>query len=324
MRAFIANVNLKKGKSGGWPGCFEYCIEQQAAGISLNLNETEIEKAEKSFPKTLRQFDSWGIAFLSESKTIDNSQVDSLIFNLNADERFIHDNDIYIEAFVRRVSYLALNNSEINFGFKINGGVRHIYDFDELFVRNSSEVLRSLVRDRSDDDKPGRIEKDFQAFLFGKGKDEESRTNERLAVLGADFYKLQKNEFGIEREFPTGVFSNIVSKDTRVLPTEYVDIVTINKYGELSVIELKINDSQLEVISQLLDYSLYFSRYFEDIKGLLNKGFKNLKAGKNICCYVANNHYHQKFDNILEFYSPKVDRIPFKMKKITLGYTFEL
>ena len=45
---------------------------------------------------------------------------------------------------------------------------------------------------------------------------------------------------------------------TQVLPTEFVDIVTLNKWGYLSVIELKLDDSQLEVVSQLLDYALFF------------------------------------------------------------------
>jgi len=159
--------------------------------------------------------------------------------------------------------------------------------------------------------------------LFGKGlnKDGDERTNERLAILGKDFFNLNRKNYALEREFPTGVFKKVKSAKTRVLPTEYIDIVTINKYKFLSIIELKLNDSQLEVISQLLDYALFFRSYIGQLKPVLNERFgKKMKAG-NIICYVANNSYHPRFNSILKYYSTENKGYGFELKRIILGET---
>lgn len=122
-------------------------------------------------------------------------------------------------------------------------------------------------------------------------------------------------------KFPTGAFLNTKSKETRILPTEFIDLVTQNKHGELSIVELKLNDSQLEVMSQLLDYSLFFACYHDKLAGLIQEKLGGSSKKKKICCYVANNYFHPKFDSICRLYSPRNNKIPFSIKKITLGHT---
>ena len=94
----------------------------------------------------------------------------------------------------------------------------------ELLNRPSNEIIRAEYADRIDDDKPGRLEKDFQAYLFGKGKHDTIRTNEKLAILGKKFRDLNKKKdpFAMEREFPTGAFNVKVSRKTRILPTDFI------------------------------------------------------------------------------------------------------
>ena len=102
-------------------------------------------------------------------------------------------------------------------------------------------------------------------------------------------------------------------------PTEFVDIVTLNKWGQLSVIELKLDDSKLEVISQILDYGLYFACYHDKLLKFLSdhSGIKPIKDG--IMCYVVNNYYHQRFDNVFKYYSTKSKSYKFKLLKVVLG-----
>jgi len=86
---------------------------------------------------------------------------------------------------------------------------------------------------------------------------------------------LKNKELGrIIREFPTGVFKDTISQNNRILPTEFIDVVTFNKHGNLAVIEIKLNDSQLEVIAQLLDYALFFRCYRDDLLPIIERKTK--------------------------------------------------
>ena len=144
-------------------------------------------------------------------------------------------------------------------------------------------------------------------------------TNTRLAVLGSDFFQLNKKKFGILREFPTGSFENHISNSTRILPTEFVDIITLNKFGYLAVIELKLNDSQLEVIAQLTDYALFFRCYRDKLLPAMEDHLHHSIKSRNIVCYVVNNHFHDRFDEVFRFYTPSHHQWEFMIKKVLLG-----
>ena len=133
----------------------------------------------------------------------------------------------------------------------------------------------------------------------------------------------------ILREFPTGVFEGDIREKNRLTPTEYVDIVSLNKRKELSIIELKIDDGPLEVMSQLLDYALFFSAYKDQLVPALDKLFFSGKGAPekvdfkphNIKCYVASNIFHARFDDIKRFYGTSGKGFPFTLVQLVLGET---
>ena len=150
------------------------------------------------------------------------------------------------EALKRRVSYLAVAN-HLQITLLKGSLVDPLYGWTDLTTRPETEKVHSGFKRRSDDDTPGRLEKDFQTWLFGRGLYKKPdigmrRTNERLALFGPDFVGIGKlksvkrqNGYGVEREFPTGAFNAEVKENNRILPTEFVDLVTLNRNGELAV-----------------------------------------------------------------------------------------
>jgi hypothetical protein len=320
LQGIVNQINSTRGKSGGWPDYFDYDVQNDQAIIQLINIKKGFEK------KQFRGIDTWGLAFLNTLNDQSGSNINKLKLTIKAQNQLSSSYDLNFEALKRRISYLSINNPSLSLELVINNRQEVLYTINNLQTRPKAEKIRQNLKDRSDDDHPGRIEKDFQTFLFGKGIDRQinqTRTNERLAVLGEDFYKLQKKQIGILREFPTGAFKNKVAKNTRILPAEYVDIVTLNKNKQLSIIELKINDPSLEVISQLIDYALYFFCYREELKQLIEMNSSiQIKSPDEFICYVVNNHYHSKFNTIMHYYAPK--KFKFKFKKISLGFTEEI
>jgi hypothetical protein len=292
------------------------------------LGTSALIKLKKTAPDILRIAETWGLAYYHWLTVAKTKQVDEIIYDISS----ISVNDAELELFRRRISYLKLNNS-----FKISIKAKspvNLYLINDLINRPSSEIIIQNFKQRTSDDIPGRLEKDFQAFLFGGSIVNNVSPNQtsyynliyrRLGVLGIDFFQLKK-DYSLIREFPTGVFNNTVSKNNRLLPTKYIDIVAFNKHDELAIIELKLNDSKLHVISQLLDYALFALSY----KGQIFKVIDNHFGGglypqslmtRTISCYVANNHFHDKFDEISRYYSPKNSEFNLKIKKIVIGET---
>jgi hypothetical protein len=116
-----------------------------------------------------------------------------------------------------------------------------------------------------------------------------------------------------------------VLEKNRILPTYFTDIVALNKRKELSVIELKLNDPKIEVISQLLDYALFFRGYKDQICRLIRDDLTPHDfEQKPIACYVANNHFHARFNGIIKYYTSDPTKFGFKFYMITLGATLEL
>ena len=107
---------------------------------------------------------------------------------------------------------------------------------------------------------------------------------------------------------------------SRILPTEFVDIVTLNKHGQLAIIELKLNDTQLEAIAQLVDYSLFFRCYRDRLWPIVAEKLGTTPKGSDIICYIVNNYFHKRFDNVLRYYSPKNGSHGFKIIKTLLGH----
>lgn len=311
-------VTSKLGKPGGWPKYFKYDLRNDSITITFNMKD--IDK------KASRRLDPWGLAFLIEAEAKVGIKVSGIKFALEGpisktkqDNRLVPD----LEAFRRRVSFLSINNQYLRFEITLNGEPVALDDVEKLFNRPQNEIIRESFNRKAQDNQAGRLEKDFQTWLFANDiKDEQEKaenTNERLAVLGEDFYQLKKRKFKLIREFPTGVFHGKITNSSRILPTKFVDIVSLNKHGNLAVIELKLNDSQLEVIAQLLDYSLFFRCFKDKLLPIIKWHLGATPNNEDLVCYVVNNHFHPKFDAVLKYYSTKGKSYGFQIKKVALG-----
>jgi hypothetical protein len=42
---------------------------------------------------------------------------------------------------------------------------------------------------------------------------------------------------------------------------------------------------------------------------------------KEIICYLVNNHFHDRFDDVMQYYIPKDESYGFSIKKVVLGYS---
>lgn len=314
IKEFLIDIEDASGKPGNFPRDIHFSLDDSSKTLRV-----ESVKSEKD---DFRRFEPWALALLVEAEQECSIKIRDISFAINSqtDKWF----NLNLESFRRRVSFLAINNDAIRFKILLNGKEIALDNKDTLFHRPDNEVIHDDVALRSENT-PGKLEKDFQDFLSGKGL--VSKTNDRLAILGEDFYQVKGKGFGVLREFPTGVFDGKVSDITRILPTESVDIITQNKWGNLAVIELKVDDSKLEVISQILDYGLYFSCYRDLILKMpaMSKilDFEAIKH-EDIFCYVVNNRFHPRFNSILKYYSVKTRNYGFCLKKVVLGETIEI
>jgi hypothetical protein len=319
----IADVNKSKGKAGGWPGYFTYSISGDS--ITISVSTKVLDK------KATRRLDPWGLAFLVDAEYRCGIKVNSINFAISDEIEEIKPGKrlaLNLEAFRRRVSYLGINNQNLRFGITINGKPLEIDDTSTMFNRPNCEIPHGSFDRTAQDNSPILLEKAFQTWLFANDvkaeEDKDANTNERLAVLGVDFFKLKNKAYGIIREFRTGAFYREVSNHNRILPTDFVDIVTLNKYGQLALIELKLNDSQLEVIAQLMDYALFFRCYRDKLWPIISEKLQKNPRGKDIICYVVNNYFHDRFDNVMRYYRPRNSSYGFRIKKVVLGHYSEI
>jgi hypothetical protein len=298
--------------SGRYPKGLRYIVEKSDEVFCLRIEDS------KESDEVWKIVDPWAFAAFDYVRKILNAPIKLHFCMREPSKKEIPK----CEALRRRLSYLA-NINKLSVSLKVGGQETHLDTMGKLTDRPENEVIRKDIRDRSDRDTPGRLEKDFQTYLFGKGLHEDedekkTRTNERLALFGKDFIfnKERKGKIGIEREFPTGVFDGEVKDDTRLLPTEYIDLVTINTHNEIAIIELKFDDDKLEVIAQLLNYALFFYSYKKQLTELLNKRLNCNCAGFGTKAYLVSNVFHPRFDDVWPYYS----RGTIAMQQVVMGY----
>jgi hypothetical protein len=292
----------------GWPARLTFTANYTPSDDSVTIRITAMNGT------PWKQIDPWSMAFLAQVRSLTDKPV-SLSFAVP--DAALHKQQLQFEAFKRRLSYLNEVN-DLKATLDQAGTSVPLYSLSELSARPDDEVVRDRFRMRGDTDTPGRLEKDFQAYLFGKGKHDDSsdkvRSNERLALFGKDFLGLQraKEEVRVEREFPTGVFKSSIKRGHQILATEYVDLVTINRNRELSVIEIKFDDNTLEVIAQTLNYALFFNGYRAKLTPLLDaklapptKNDQTASFSKEfpLVTYVVSNTFHPRFRDVFPFYA---------------------
>lgn len=312
-------VEKQRGKSGGWPSDLSYLATELEDVLVVKVRVASTAK-----DSVWKKIDPWGLAFFDKVRPYTSKPL-RLEFELPS--LSTSTDALQYEALKRRVSYLSSANNLQILLLKDNT-VDALYSFEELTNRPDYEKIRDDINNRGDNDTPGRLEKDFQAYLFGKGLKNPSdadisRTNERLALFGKDFVRIgrirtgdNQKKYKVEREFPTGVFRDEKKESTRILPTEYVDLVTINKYGDLSVIELKFDDPKLEVIPQVLNYALFFHSYREKLNDLLDKRLGHFTKDAKLVTYLVSNTFHTKFKTVWSYYCEG----DLKLKQVIMGY----
>lgn len=302
MRMF---KNCKEGLGGDYKETLEY---------ELNGEALTIRPVERDNMIKLRELDSWGLA-VYKNLSAKQEKIEQLIFEINPKDYKKEE----IESLKRRLSFLNQNNSFI-ISFYQDGKEVNLYSYEDFAKISSEEIIDSNLNPRKKYEYEGKLEKDIQKFLSDSisSKIERYRTNKRLAIFGSHF---TKKESVLIREFPTGTYRDKKSEANRITPTYFIDFVTVNDNGILSLVELKINNNTLDVISQALDYSLFFLIHKESIKNILEKAkIKYKEDSVPFNTYIANNSFHPKFDEIFEFYNPKETEKYFELIKTTMGY----
>jgi hypothetical protein len=321
-------VQAERGKAGGWPSELTYSAAETADCVEVCVDAVSTKDG------VWKKVDPWGLAFLHEVKKATTAGK-PLRLKFSVGSPSPPRGPSRYEALKRRVSYLAAANAadQLQISLFKEGGIDALYTIEQLAHRPDTETIRCSFKARSDDDTPGRLEKDFQAYLFGKGKyinsdSDASRTNERLALFGPDFLRIGKlasakkqKRYKVEREFPTGAFSGEIREANRTLPTEFVDLVTLNRRGELAVIEIKFDDPSLEVVPQVLNYALFFYSYRSKLAPLLDKKLECATKDRFVT-YLVSNTFHEKFESVWPYYSNRQG--PLILKRVIMGHMPEM
>jgi len=220
----MQNINdiidsLKIGSAGGFPSSIKYIVKDGI--LSLTFGDKQ---------KTLREFDCWGFAYFDAlNELLENNNIET-IKHITFEIKTTFFKQHHIESFKRRLSFLNENNQNIKIDFYLDTIQEELYTISKMIEIGKTEILRNELKTRTDDNTSGKLEKDFQSYLFGKDLQiDTERTNERLALLGSDFLKQKNKKRILLREFPTGSFRNQVKEENRIMPTEYIDLVTTNK-----------------------------------------------------------------------------------------------
>ncbi|MGD1155441.1 MAG: hypothetical protein ABSA41_06380 [Terriglobia bacterium] len=315
-------VDKHHGK-GGWPVDLIYEAKEEADSVEVIVSD-----AGSANDGVWKRIDPWGFAFVYEVQKITKISKKPVRLKFSVRSPNTQADKCQYEALKRRVSYLAAANDDLQITL-VNRSVDPLYSWTDLTKKTDTHKVHSRFKPRRENT-PGHLEKDFQTWLFGKGLHQQtdrdiSRTNERLALFGPDFVRIGKiksaksqNGYKVEREFPTGAFEQEVKEANRILPTEFVDLVTLNRNGELAVIEIKFDDPKLEVIPQVLNYALYFHCYRSKLTALLDEKLKCATAGCNLVTYLVSNIFHERFKSVWPYYSH--NQGPLTIKQVIMGY----
>lgn len=302
-------VEEQRGKPSGWSSYLYYLATEYS-----DMIEVKISAAKDDF---WRKIDPWGFAFLAEVRKLTEKPL-RLRFEITSPNTPAA--GFQYESLKRRVSYLEIINKPDGMEISLikDNTTDTLYSSGQLEHRPPNEVTYNYedISPKGVSPVNGFLEKDFQSYLVDNHDDvDKAQTNERLALLGGDFVHIRKGQYKLLREFPTGVFQDEIKARTRILPTDFIDLVTINKYGKLALIELKFNNSTLDVISQVLNYSLFFHSYRKQLTSLRKElGYETINA-KHVT-YLVSNTFHPKFDDVWSYYCRGV----LKLKQVIMGY----
>ena len=325
---FVQDINrLAQSRSPKWPSAFGFGYDSGIPFITL--------KDSRNLSKRCRELDPWGLIYLNALMNEAGIKPEKLIFKLPN----LPANHLSMESLRRRLAFLNLNNKD-DFSISLEGmdGPLDLPDYDELFTPESKAVLHDFtelsvrtIDQKGERGESGYLEKVFQLFLCMNDKVDlkDPCSNERLAILGEDFYRIKSKNSSkskgckVLREFNATAFNGKKSRENALTPQNWIDLVSINRDGQLAVIELKIDDSAISLISQALDYALFFARYknaknfSKNVDDVLGDQWR----GKTppIVAYMVANYFHPKMEAILPYYATVKGKFDFELRRIHLG-----
>jgi hypothetical protein len=128
---------------------------------------------------------------------------------------------------------------------------------------------------RPKDSPEGRLEKEMSKDL--------SCISESEFVSHSDKYRTQ---------FPANIFKDKISEEKRVTRKFWIDILAVNKFNQLSVIELKAGSNYpLDILIQAIDYGIYCHLFR---KHIADSFFKNSNITDKIALYCVAEKFHPK------------------------------
>ncbi len=94
------------------------------------------------------------------------------------------------------------------------------------------------------------------------------------------------------RQFPANFFDGVIEKSTRIGKKFWVDILTVNKSNQLSVMELKSgSNAPLDLLIQAIDYGIFahlFKKHIADYPFIKNKDILSNK----VAIYLVAEKFH--------------------------------
>jgi len=112
----LEDINNSLGKPMGWPGYYEYKVENDSAIVKLMDIKKDSEK------KQLRGIDAWGLSFFDTLNKKTNNKFKKLSCRIDGQVSSLN-----IEALKRRLSYLNINNPEQSFELILNNEEFKLY-----------------------------------------------------------------------------------------------------------------------------------------------------------------------------------------------------
>jgi len=141
--------------------------------------------------------------------------------------------------------------------------------FDVTNAGDFKEIIEDII---NGNDKKYTTYSDFAPR--GKRQTQEALLEQHLSE---DLSRLSETEFSESDEpitqFPANIFKEEISQEKRVTRKFWIDILAVNKFNQLSVIELKAGSNcPLDILIQATDYGIY-CRLFK--KHIAKSFFKN-------------------------------------------------
>ena len=103
--------------------------------------------------------------------------------------------------------------------------------------------------------------------------------------------EFKKDAHGL-RQFPANIFEGKVEKTKRISKKFWIDILTVNKNNQLSVIELKVGkNAPLDLFIQAIDYGVFaylFREHISKYPFINNKHIIN----KKVAMYIIAERFH--------------------------------